>query len=339
LVFAGAFALAACGPKAQTNSQPAQPVGPYGQYPQGQYPPGPYPYPPPAPGQYPPAPPGQPPAPQPQPQARPLLAPLIGQPAQEAEVRSIMTELINSLSAQNKPLVQGIPLSVDPTPEVNAYAGCDDNGNPYMAATAGILEAADAIGQTKATDELFGTHTYDQYCAQVLPQVVASPKARSALPAGIIPMQYGADPRRWSRAREVFDDVLAFTFGHELAHHYLGHTGCAHGQPLGAPPVLMNAGRIASRIPWINQFNESAADSAGILDVLDAGRARRPQYEWSEYGAVTLLDYFARLEKAAGGGGPLSLLNPLAVLQDHPNPLIRIPIVQTFAQNWHRQHP
>jgi hypothetical protein len=101
----------------------------------------------------------------------------------------------------------------------------------------------------------------------------------------------------------------------------------------------MNAGRIASRIPWINQFNESAADSAGILDVLDAGRARRPQYEWSEYGAVTLLDYFARLEKAAGGGGPLSLLNPLAVLQDHPNPLIRIPIVQTFAQNWHRQHP
>lgn len=327
LVFAGALALAACGSNTQT--PPAQPTTPGGYYnPQGQYNPQ-------QPGQYPQQPQQQPVTPQ----QRPLLAPLVGQAAQEAEVRAILAELTNALSAQNKPLVQGIPLSVDPTPEVNAYAGCDDNGNPYMAATAGILEAADAIGQTKATDELFGTQTYEAYCAQVLPQVVSNPKARSALPAGIIPAQYGADPRRWSRAREIFDDVLAFTFGHELAHHYLGHTGCAHGQPLGAPPVLMNAGRIASRIPFINQFNESAADSAGMLDVLDAGRARRPQYEWSEYGAVTLLDYFARLEKAAGGGGPFSLLNPLAVLQDHPNPLIRIPIVQTFAQNWHRQHP
>lgn len=324
--------LAACGSNTQTT--PAQPTTPQPYYgPQGPYPQGTYPQ-------------QNPQNPQPQrpqtpatPQARPLLAPLIGQAAQEAEVRTILAELINALPAQSKPLVQGIPLSVDPTPEVNAYAGCDDNGNPYMAATAGILEAADAIAQTRATDELFGTQTYDQYCAQVLPQVVSSQTARSALPAGLVPQQYGGDPRRWSRAHEIFDDVLAFTFGHELAHHYLGHTGCAHGQPLGAPPALMNAGRLASRIPFINQFNESAADSSGMLDVLDAGRARRPQYEWSEYGAVTLLDYFARLEKAAGGGGPFSLLNPLAVLRDHPNPLIRIPVVQTFAQNWHRQHP
>lgn len=329
--------LAACG-SSNTQTPPAQPVGPYGQYPNGQYPNGQYPnqYPN---GQYPSGQYPQQPQQPVQPQQRPLLAPLIGQAAQEAEVRQLLVELINSLPAQSKPLVQGIPLSVDPTPEVNAYAGCDDNGNPFMAATAGILEAADAIAQTKATDELFGTKTYDQYCAQVLPQIVASQTARSTLPAGIIPQQYGGDPRRWSRAHEIFDDVLAFTFGHELAHHYLGHTGCAHGQPLGAPPTLMNAGRLASRIPFINQFNESAADSSGMIDVLDAGRARRPQYEWSEYGAVTLLDYFARLEKAAGVGGPFSVLNPLAVLQDHPNPLIRIPIVQTIAQNWHRQHP
>lgn len=328
VVFAGALALAACGGSSQSTppAQPVQPAYPQGQYPQGQYPQ--YPQ-----GQYPQQPQQQ------VPQQRPLLAPLIGQPAQEAEVRQILAELINNLSAQNRPLVQGIPLSVDPTAEVNAYAGCDDNGNPFMASTAGILEAADAIGQTKATDELFGTQTYEAYCAQVLPQIIANPKARSALPAGLIPAQYGSDPRRWSRAREIFDDVLAFTFGHELAHHYLGHTGCAHGQPLGAPPVLLKAGILASRIPFINQFNESAADSAGIIDVLDTGRARRPQYEWSEYGAVTLLDYFARLERAAGAGGPLSLLNPLAVLQDHPNPLIRIPVVQTFARNWHAQHP
>ncbi len=65
--------------------------------------------------------------------------------------------------------MRGIPLVFDPTNEVNAYAGCDDSGAPFLAATAGILEAVDAIAQTKATDELFGTRTYDAYCSAVLP--------------------------------------------------------------------------------------------------------------------------------------------------------------------------
>jgi hypothetical protein len=66
--------------------------------------------------------------------------------------------------------------------------------------------------------------------------------------------------------------------------------------------------------------------------------ARRPQYAWSENGGLTLLDFFARLERAAGQGGPLSLLNPLAVLRSHPNPLARIPLVQTVAATWHATH-
>ena len=54
---------------------------------------------------------------------------------------------------------------------------------------------------------------------------------------------------------------------------------------------------------------------------------------------MTLLDYFARLERAAGQGGPLSLLNPLGVLKSHPNPLARIPLLQAVARTWHQQHP
>ena len=119
--------------------QPAYP-GAYPPYPQ-QTQPG---YPPPAPA----APLGN---------QRPLLAPIVGEPMQEAEVRGILVELINHLAPQSRPLVQGIPLVVEPTPEVNAYAGCDESGNPFMAATIGIFEAADAISQTKATDELYGT--------------------------------------------------------------------------------------------------------------------------------------------------------------------------------------
>jgi hypothetical protein len=257
----------------------------------------------------------------------------------QQEVRSILAELINALSAQNQALVRGIPLVFDPTPEVNAFAGCDEQGAPFLAATAGILEAVDAIAQTKATDELFGTRTYDAYCNAVLPQIVKSDTARAGLPAGIIPTQYGGDARRWSRARELFDEIIAFTFGHELAHHYLGHTGCAKGQAMGAGPDPARLGRLLTVVPIFNQAAEAASDTSGAIDALDAGRARRPSYQWTEAGATNLLDYFARIERAAGGGGPLSLLNPVAILKTHPNPLARIPLVQTVARTWHAQHP
>lgn len=339
--------LGACQASTHGSSQP-----PPGQYPpQGQYPPGQYPprgqYPPGQyPGQYPPGqpPPGQPapppyggaPAPGPAPQ-RPLLAPLVGMPAMQQEVRSVLGELINVLPAQSQRLVRGIPLTFDPTFEVNAFAGCDERGTPFLAATAGLLEAVDAIAQTKATDELFGTQTYDAYTNAVLPQLVRSDQARAGLPPGIIPANLGPDPRRWSRARELFGDVIAFTFGHELAHHYLGHTGCANGQPMGPGPDPTKVGRLLSVVPLFNQAGEAAADSAGTINALDAGRARRPQYEWSENGGVLLLDYFARIERAGGGGGPLSLLSPVQFLRTHPNPLARIPIVQTVARTWHSQ--
>jgi len=335
-------AVSACQGSTQASTQPAPQQPPqYQPYPPQQ----PYGYPPQQPPYYGPQ---QPPphAPQP-PQApvqppsttRPLLPPLIGAAAQQQEVRNILAELISALSSQNQALVRGIPLTFDPTIEVNAFAGCDEQGAPFLAATAGMLEAVDAISQTKATDELFGTQTYEQYSATVLPQLVKSDKARAALPAGIIPANLGPDPRRWSRARELFDDIIAFTFGHELAHHYLGHTGCARGQAMGNAPDPARLGRLLSIVPLFNQAGEAASDSAGCVNALDAGRRRRPQYEWSETGGVLLLDYFARIERAGGGGGPLSLLNPVQFLRTHPNPLARIPVVQTVARTWRAQHP
>lgn len=334
------LALGACQASTQASTQPQQPYygpgpGPYPQQqpPYGQPPYGQPPYNPNFPPQQ------QPPQQQPPPVAqRALLPPLIGVAAWQQELRGVLNELLAALSPSNQALVRGIPLVFDPTGEVNAFAGCDDSGAPFLAATSGILEAVDAIAQTKATDEMFGTQTYDAYCNAVLPQLVRSDKARAGLPAGIIPTQYGGDLRRWSRAREIFDEVLAFTFGHELAHHYLGHTGCAKGQG-GPGPDPTKLGRIATAVPLFNQVAEASADSAGAYNSLDAGRARRPQFEWSENGGVTLLDYFARIERAAGQGGPLSLLNPLGILKTHPNPLARIPLLQAVARTWHQQHP
>jgi len=326
--------LAGCedtsGPPPQTAQN--QPPPAYGYPPPPGYGQPPYAPPTAAPPMPPPAPPGPTPAPQP---SRPLLGPLVGPVAWQAEARSVMQELVANLSPDKQRLVATIPLVIDPNPgEVNAFAGCDDGGAPFVAGTEGLLEAVDAIAQTKATDELYGTRTYDAYANLVAPRLVSQNGASAMLPAGVVPAQVWLDPRRLSRSHEIFDEIVAFTFGHELSHHYLGHTGCANGQPQGVPPAVSALGRLLSQAaPVFNQPNEIAADNQGTVNALDAGRARSAYaYRWNEEGALWLLDFFARLDSAAGAF-------PIAFNRTHPNPGLRIPLVQAAATAWRFQHP
>jgi hypothetical protein len=250
----------------------------------------------------------------------------------QQEVRVIIGELIAVLPPDRQAKVRGIPVLADPALEVNAFAGCE-NGSAFMATTDGFLHAADAIGQTRATDELFGTKTYDQYMSQTLPRIIRDEKTSPALPAGIIPPQYLLDPARLSRAREIFQDMVAFTMGHELGHHYLGHTGCANGQPAN---LLSQLGRLGSRlVPVWSQFDESSSDTAGAVNALDAGYTRRPQFRWSEQGGVYLFDFFARLEQTAGG----NVMNPLNLLRSHPFPSMRPQWMRPTVEDWYRRHP
>jgi hypothetical protein len=268
-----------------------------------------------------------------------MLGPLFGPQAWQAEVRLVLNELIANLSPDKQARVRGIPLQFDPNPNtINAFAGCDEKGAPFMMGTEGLLEAIDAISQTVANDDLFGTHTYDEYTASVMPRLVQSNTASPALPLGILPFNTILDPRRLSHAHELFDNIVAFTFGHELSHHYLGHTGCANG----ASPLTLPGGldptqllRMATRVPVFNQPLETAADTAGAINMLDAGRARRPNFQWTERGALLMLDFFSRLDRAAG----ISPVNPIGFLQTHPHPAFRIPVVQFVAQSWHQTHP
>jgi hypothetical protein len=267
---------------------------------------------------------------------RPLLGPLLGPLMWQAEVRAVVSELEGNLTREQQTLVAGIPMVFDPDPDnVNAFAGCDDSGAPFVAGTEGLLETLDAIAQTRATDELFGTRTYDAYTGAVTPQLVSSQTASPALPLGIIPLQLVVDARRVSRAHEMFDEIAAFTFGHELAHHYRGHTGCAHGQPSHVAPAVSDLRRMASSVvPLINQLNENEADQWGCFDVLATGRARQATgLRWTEEGGLWLFDFFARLDGAAGA-------NPLVgFLRTHPAPALRIPLVQIDAAAWRFQHP
>jgi hypothetical protein len=267
----------------------------------------------------------------PPPTPRPLLGALVGPAAWQAEARAVARELVGHLSPQNAARVATIPLVFDPNPnEVNAFAGCDDSGSPFVAGTEGLLEAIDAIAETKATDELFGTQTYEAYVAVVAPRLVTKDGGSAMLPIGVIPPQFWLDPRRVSRAHEIFDETVAFTFGHELSHHYLGHTGCANGAPAGPGPAIAQLGQLATAIaPGLNQPNEVAADTSGCINTLDTGLARGASaYAWTEEGGLWLLDFFTRLDRASGA-------NPwLGFLRTHPNPGLRIPIVAGVAATW-----
>jgi Peptidase family M48 len=265
-----------------------------------------------------------------------LLPPLLGALSWQGEVRSVINELESALPADHQAKVHGIPMVFDNNVNtINAFAGCDEKGAPFVAATEGLLEAIDAVSQTVAQDDLFGTHTYDEYAGSVLPKVVQG-QTRPALPLGIIPLMTALDPRRLSRAHELFDNMVAFTFAHELAHHYLGHTGCAVGQTPLLGGALNAIGQLTLKVaPVVNQPFENAADAEGVFNMLDAGQRRRPSFVWTERGAYLVLDFFARLERASG----TSAANPVLYLQSHMRPSWRIPVVQMDVALWHQQHP
>ena len=266
--------------------------------------------------------------------ARPLLGPLIGAPAWQAESRAVAREVVANLRPDYQARVANVPIVFDPNAnDVNAFAACDDGGAPFVAATEGLLEAIDAISQTKATDELYGTRTYDQYASFVAPRLDAPNGGSALLPAGLIATAYWVDPRRISRAHEIFDEIRCVHLRpRALAPLPGSHRLRDRVQGIG-PAVAMFGQLLASAMPAFNQPNEIAADTNGCISTLDTGRARSAvAYRWNEEGGLWLLDFFGYLDRASGG-------NPLvSFLRTHPNPVVRIPIVQTVAAAWRLQH-
>lgn len=243
------------------------------------------------------------------------------------EAKYVLDSLVAALPADAKARVQGIPLAVveDPS-EVNAFAGCDKTGKAYMAITAPLLTLQAASSEAKAYDELYGARTYEDYVNSVAGSVRAGQPVNGLAP-GKLPLPNALDPRKLSRQKFLFDEQVAFVLGHELAHHYRGHTGCANGGT-SVGVTAEDIGRLLSNaVPVFNQPLEVEADINGTRNTLDAG-TRQQGGAWTEEGALMTLDFFNRLTQF----GPEVLL--LGFLQTHPHPAFRIPIVQTTAQQW-----
>ncbi len=246
--------------------------------------------------------------------------------------RWVLGELVASLPQASQAKVAGIPFVADAkVGDVNAYASCDDSHMPRMSVTDGLLTIEAYIAQLRATDELYGTHKLDAY----LDVVATSLKPRQPIPmppAGLVDPAQHLDARKVVRQHQLMEEQLAFVLGHELGHHYLGHTGCANGKSGDHVPTILDVFEQGVRVgtklvPMSNHLVELDADNAGVDDLLVTG-ARRPGYHWNEEGALLTLGFFESLHKR----NPESVL--ASVFNDHPQPAYRLRLVQQEANRF-----
>ena len=240
--------------------------------------------------------------------------------------QQVIQELIANLAPNHRQAVQTVPLVIDDSVgEVNAFAACIQ-GKALMAISDGLMDIQSQMARAKATDEIFRTNKFNDYIQFIARNV--RPKTPIPRPAaGFWNPQHDVDGRKVARQHQLFEEELAFVLGHELAHHYLQHTGCVGPQLPGIG--LPDLGRILSNnIPVFNQPNEIAADTSGTNNLLTAGKARQ-HYHWTEGGALLTLNFFLALKKITPAEAIL-----FAFELSHPHPSFRIPIVQNTANQW-----
>ncbi|MBI5512760.1 MAG: M48 family metalloprotease [Deltaproteobacteria bacterium] len=245
------------------------------------------------------------------------------------ETFQVFSELVQNLSAEDRAKIQGIPLRVAESPrEVNAAAGCTRGRRAFMLITSALLTLSGAAAEAKAYDDLSGQRVQEQYYTNTATNVRRQQPVQGLGP-GVIPMPLALDARKLARQRLLFDEQVGFVLGHELAHHYRGHTGCANGTPASdqevTPEEVVRV--LSNTVPLFNQPLELESDTWGVTNVLDAG-SRRQGGRWNEEGALMSLDFFGHLTRL----GVDTLL--LGIMRTHPPPALRIPWVQAAANNW-----
>ncbi|HEY8429454.1 MAG TPA: hypothetical protein VIL20_13810 [Sandaracinaceae bacterium] len=276
--------------------------------------------------------------PDPEPPARGSLAPApagtwdaaghMTRPFLEQRAAVLHRALVAALDARENEQTRAIPFEVvHENREPNAAAGCTRaTRSPVMMITTAMLELAAGIAETKAYDEVAGTDTYEQYVASVVDQVRRQAPVTGPSPS-LHQAPHATDPHKLARQVHLFDQQIAFIVGHELAHHYRGHTGCVGGRTQAEIQRDELAQLLARTVPPFSQPFEVEADMWSVANVLDAGR-NRSGGTWTQEGALLNLDFFRRLSDR--GGAELVL----AFLSTHPPAVIRVPIVRSAAQQW-----
>jgi hypothetical protein len=243
------------------------------------------------------------------------------------EVDAVYREVLSHLPPDHRARVEHVPLHiVDDPVEPNAAAGCSPGSRaPMVMITTPMLTIAAATSEAHAYDELASTSTYETYASGLIDMIRRQRVA--GLAPGALSGPLATDPRKLARQRELFDEQIAFILGHELAHHYRGHTGCAPGGSASAAEAESLERSLADAAPPLEQPFEIEADMWGVTSVLETGHVRTGG-TWTEEGALLSLDTFRHL------GETRTEDLPMVFLSTHPPSMLRAPIVQSVAHDW-----
>lgn len=245
----------------------------------------------------------------------------------ESRTSEVHAELVESLFADQRARIAEIPFHVvNDRDEPNAAAGCSEGGAPMLMITSAMVVVCASSAEAHAYDELAGTHTLDTYAQALIDDLRAS-RAVRPIDRALITGPLATDPRKLAREAQLFDAQVAFILGHELAHHYRGHTGCAATGSTTASAREAEALQrgLANAASPLEQPFEVEADVWGITNVLERGRARSGG-AWNEEGALLSLEVFRHFGPLAQGG-----MDPGVFLSTHPPSELRAPVVTQAA--------
>ena len=243
------------------------------------------------------------------------------------EVAAVINEVRAHLPPAHLARVQHVPFQiVDDPVEPNAAAGCTPASRaPMIMITTPMLTICAATSEARAYDELAHTTTYETYASGIMDMIRRG--SVHGLSAGTISGPLATDPRKLARQRHLFDQQVAFILGHEMAHHYRGHTGCAPSGVVSAQEAEDLQRSLAQAAPPLQQPFELEADMWGITSVLEAGHERAGGH-WGDEGALLSLDTFRHL-------GEMQTDDlPLVFLSTHPPSMIRAPVVEQITRDW-----
>lgn len=259
----------------------------------------------------------------------------ISQAWAEARTREIHRELLEGVLPAQRARVQGIPFHVvSDRVEPNAAAGCSEQRAPMLMITSAMIMVCAASAEARAYDELAGANALESY-AQALLEDLRNGRAVRALDRSLLSGPNASDPRRLARAIHLYDQQVAFILGHELAHHYRGHTGCAEdGATTASAREAEELQRgLANAASPLEQPFEVEADVWGVTSVLERGRTRAGGV-WNEEGALLSLEVFRHFGPLAGGGVDVGVF-----LSTHPPSELRAPVVSQAAAMYRPGQP
>jgi hypothetical protein len=241
--------------------------------------------------------------------------------------------LVDRLPTEARRRLTGIYVAFDPSlTDVGSMAACDDDGDYVVVISDALLGLADFVAQAEATDEVFWTHKRDEYATFLAESQRPGTRALPP-PPGFFDAAQAQSARKVDVASTRFNEIVAGTVAHELAHLLQGDLVCPNptatherGDDEWTHEERDHAFTVAEKL--YTPPRVLAADCAGIDRVLDAGMTEQGELAW-----LSTLD---RIERT--GRERADRPTPSTYLRLHEACGVRADVVRAAANQWRQLH-